>query len=392
VEKRRVTMAGLKSAARLALLVVFMSLGLLVGLALTESKRDQHRVELKKIKNFLMRFGPSDGPEIHIELIRSQGNQFNGTVVPLMLRLTFNSGCNELENNRIELKDLVLMAQADKTLRELWGHIAGVFLTRCGPAYELKLSKALWDIGETQRNNLMTVLNEKSIESSRRDSSNDNNKSKMNPDLIPAKEPGQVFNQTLPHILGSIGLKLPRKGKELLGKALMKVLRVARVLAQLLSKSCPAYHERSQETVSDIRLLTSMTGARQSANLHKWSNSFKTNLFRHKFCEDIVRVGRCRRALRSIRKWLGDHTPSALMVKEWVRKHKKGFVRVAKVALSVTVIVVILVVACLAHTLTASFVRLPIPAVSVEVKLEKQVIIDGDTQTKEQLDIVAEHT
>lgn len=262
-----------KSSARVSLFLVLVCVGLTAG---TNAKN-----ELKKISQFLAQHNvaPED-PVESLKLIESNKAGLDGIVVHTILSLNDASDCNG--GKSVARVSKYLSKTEDDLVRNLLRHSAKEYFSRCWSEYETKMAESFSDMSEKQQNKMLSILSDDVI------TNNHNANANIVEDILPPREPGSLFNHSLPYILDSVKDQLPVENFD--AKKIKHLFAAGKIVAKLLGKSCPSFYLNTRPVVTEMRQLIAIVDPEESTKLGNLSASFRANLFRYKFCEDISRI------------------------------------------------------------------------------------------------------
>jgi len=304
-----------------------MSLALLLALVGLVSAVSVKK-EMVELSGFLDAKSSSSEPAENLQLIKANKDQLKGSfVVDSIIGLAEEASC-EVRYDLASLKKHIGKMSNEK-LVSLFSHVAQSYLNRCQQQYQTQLAKALSDIGEKQQSRLVELLSENFIQEYRqRDAT-------ITDDIYEENEPGDLIKFSVPllvkfiksHFEGNFNLKSKKH-----------VLKGAKMVSKHLSKSCPALYEKSHKLVEEMRHLISIAGEEEKSKLaSSLPEEFKTNLFRYRYCEDVVRASKSSKIYARIRKTLKTYNMNEMLN----QRERRDFITIAVATVGILLILLL---------------------------------------------------
>jgi len=235
--------------------------------------------ELFAISAYLKANGsPRENPAHDLELIIDNKNQLPGPIAHSLYRMVKELACDE--GKSIDEIGSVSNRLGDQRLRQMLSYAGEQYLNRCRRKIQDELGQALAQIGHQERNRLSELLTESFIRTF----------SDSNPDIVEGVdklgELGAMFNRSLPLLVKHIQSNF--HGIQFNPKKKLHMIKGAKMITESLANSCPDYYRYSQQLVATLRHLMKMIGDEEKAKLDNFSKDFQENLFRYKYCEDLM--------------------------------------------------------------------------------------------------------
>jgi len=254
----------------------------LVGLCLAfveSSSRGNTLQELERISAFLASNGaPAGEPDQDLQLIIENNHQ--SPVAQSLYRMAREAGCEE--SKALVEMGAVMNKLQDQRVRQLLAYCAEIYYNRCKSELEKQLEEKLEQIGQKRKKKLFDLLSDSLIDKY----------SELDPEVVAhlseESEIGRMFEKSMPLLDDYVQTKFkdtkydPQKRRH--------VIRGARIVAMQLASSCPTYYKHSRHLVATLRSLVSICDLDERTELATFSRDFQNNVFRFKYCEEIVRL------------------------------------------------------------------------------------------------------
>jgi len=252
--------------------------------------------ELKKISQFLADKGASENPTEILGLIRSDDAINSGILAHSILSLNDATDCDQRKS--VAKVSKYLPITMDERVRSVIRHVTKVYFDRCRSGYEAKLAGAFSEMSEKQQRKMLSMLGDDFVEHYHSLDAN------MVEDIMAPSEAGLLFNRSLPLIVDSIRAQISIKDLDLRLKK--HNFAAAKLLANRLGKSCPAFHLNSRPIIQEMRQLITIVDPAEGVKLTSSSDSLRANVFRYKYCEDVDRIRKSAKLMNIIRRSLKD--------------------------------------------------------------------------------------
>jgi len=259
-------------------------------------------------------------PMQNFQLIRSKLHHLSGSyVVGSLVDLVSDPSC-QIKYNLAPIIDH-LKTNNNDVFNNLFAYAAQIYLDRCKHKYQLELAKALSNIGQEQKSNMLQLLSDTIIQEVRL----------RNPSLadniIGENEPGAMIKESIPFLAKSFQSIFEANSKSTLEK---RILRASKAMGRRLSRFCPLFYEKAGPLVEKIRQITVLAGrgrknfiaSSHTAQSYTGSGyyaqgytarsyadpSYSDNLFRFRYCEDVVRCSKAPRIIKRIKSMLTEYS------------------------------------------------------------------------------------